>query len=300
MHRRQLIEIHEQRWCPDSLRDVVTDTLQFVWNVIDLYAPIVRRLRRALQETGTCQVVDLCSGGGGPWRRLVHNLEGEDRLAVDVCLTDKFPNLSAFEYARRSSLARLALHPDPVDATRVPTDLEGFRTLFTCFHHFPQEQARAILRDAVKRREGIGIFEVPKRYWLTIFFVFFLPVIALALVPFIRPFRWSRLLWTFLVPVAPFVLWFDGVISCLRAHTPDELLELAHGVSQDGYHWEAGVEGKRPEVVAVTYLIGYPDSNARRPDCSVVCSSRSISISSAKTPPSLLGPIDRDPHPLDR
>jgi hypothetical protein len=216
MHRRQLIEIHEQRWCPDSLRDTVTDTLQFVWNLVDCYEPIVPRLRRALLETGTCQVVDLCSGGGGPWRRLVRNLEGEDRLPVDVCLTDRFPNLRAFEHSMRSSHTRFTFHPVPVDATRVPTDLEGFRTLFTCFHHFPRKEARAILQDAVKGRQGIGIFEAPKRDWLTILLVFFMPVMAFALVPFIRPFRWSRLLWTFPVPVSPFVLWFDGVISCLR------------------------------------------------------------------------------------
>jgi hypothetical protein len=266
MRRRQLIEIHEQRWCPDSLRDVVTDTLQFVWNLFNFYEPIVTRLRRVLQETGTCQVVDLCSGGGGPWLRLVRNVEDEDRLPVEVRLTDKFPNLRAFEHAKRSSHMRLAFHPDPVDATRVSTDLEGFRTLFTCFHHFPREQARAILQDAVDCGQGVGIFEVPKRDWLTIGFVFFVPVMALAVVPFIRPFRWSRILWTFPIPVGPFVLWFDGVISCLRAHTPPELLELAHGVSPAGYHWEAGVEGKRRAFVAVTYLIGYPRSNTgRRP-----------------------------------
>ena len=96
MRRRQLIEIHDQRWCPDSLRDVVTDTLQFVWNLFDIYEPIVTRLRRALQETGTCQVVDLCSGGGGPWLRFVRNVEDEDRLPVEVRLTDRFPNLKAF------------------------------------------------------------------------------------------------------------------------------------------------------------------------------------------------------------
>jgi hypothetical protein len=285
MRRRQLIEIHDQRWCPDSLRDVVTDTLQFVWNLFDIYEPIVRRLRRAVQEAGTCQVVDLCSGGGGPWRRLVRNIEGKDRLAVDVCLTDKFPNLRAFEHAKRSSHTRLAFHPDPVDATRVPTDLEGFRTFFSCFHHFPREEARAILQDAVKHGQGVGIFEVAKRNWLTILFVFFLPVIGFALVPFIRPFRWSRLLWTFPLPVGPFVLWFDGVMSCLRAHTPSELLELAHGLSQDGYHWEAGVEGKRRGFLPVTYMIGYPDSNTGRSNSLVVWPSRSISKSSATAPP---------------
>jgi hypothetical protein len=260
MRRRQWIEIHDQPWCPNSLRDFVTDTLQFVWNFFDLYEPIVPRLRSAVLETGTPRIVDLCSGGGGPWLRLVRN-EDEDFVLADIYLTDKSPNLSAFEHAKNSYNRRVAFHADPVDATRVSALLKGFRTLFTCFHHFPPEQARAILQDAVKHHQGVGVFELPKREWLTIFLVFLMPLMAFAVVPFIRPFRWSRLLWTFPLPVGPLVLWFDGVISCLRAYTHSELLELAHEVSQSGYHWEAGEERKRRLPVTVTYLIGYPDSN---------------------------------------
>jgi hypothetical protein len=66
---------------------------------------------------------------------------------------------------------------------------------------------------------------------------------------------------------------------------PVELLELAQGVSQHGYHWEAGVEGKRRAFVAVTHLIGYPDSNTGRSISSVVWSSCSILKSSGAAPP---------------
>jgi hypothetical protein len=258
MRRRQWIEIHDQPWCPNSLRDVVTDTLQFVWNLFDFYEAIVPRLRYALQEAGTHRILDLCSGGGGPWLRLVRDFEDKERFPVDICLTDKFPNPRAFEHAKDASPTRVVFHADPVDATRVPTDLKGFRTLFTCFHHFPPEGARAILQDAVEHQQGVGVFEVPKRDWLTIVLVLFMPVMAFVLVPFIRPFRWSRLLWTYLIPVLLFVLWFDGVISCLRAYTPPELRELTRGLSQDGYRWEAGEERKGRVPVTVTYLIGCP------------------------------------------
>ena len=44
--------------------------------------------------------------------------------------------------------------------------------------------------------------------------------------PACPPFRWSRLLWTYLVPVIPLVLLFDGIVSCLRSYRPDELLKL--------------------------------------------------------------------------
>lgn len=258
MRRLQWIEIHDQSWFPDLLRDFVTDTLQIIWNFFNFYEPIVPRLRYALQEAGTHRILDLCSGGGGPWLGLVHDFEDKERFPLDICLTDRFPNPGAFEHAKNLPHSGVVFHASPVDATCVPAGLEGFRTLFTSFHHFPPREARAILQDAVECRQGVGIFEVPKRDWLTIVLVLFMPIMAFVLVPLIRPFRWSRLLWTYLIPVVLFVVWFDGVISCLRSYTPRELRALTRGLSQDGYRWEAGEERKGAMPVTVTYLIGYP------------------------------------------
>ncbi|HEX2711361.1 MAG TPA: hypothetical protein VHM88_03930, partial [Candidatus Acidoferrales bacterium] len=70
MRRLQLIEIHDQTWFPRSARDATTDTLQLTLNVVNLYKPIVSRLRRALEDARTRRVLDLCSGGGGPWLQL--------------------------------------------------------------------------------------------------------------------------------------------------------------------------------------------------------------------------------------
>lgn len=257
MRRRQWIEIHEQPWFPNSLRNFVTDALQIIWNVFSFYEPIAPRLRYTLQEAGTRQVLDLCSGGGGPWLGLVRDFERE-RFSLDVCLTDKFPNPEALKHAKNLSRSGVVFHDHPVNATCVPGSLKGFRTLFNSFHHFPPEEARAILQDAVKNHEGVGIFEIPKRDWITILLVLLIPLMALALVPFIRPFRWSRLLWAYLIPVGLFVVWFDGVISCLRAYSPPELRALARGLSQDGYDWEAGEERKGRIPLTITYLIGYP------------------------------------------
>jgi hypothetical protein len=61
------------------------------------------------------------------------------------------------------------------------------------------------------------------------------PLITLAVTPAIRPFRWSRLFWTYLVPAVPAVVLFDGVVSCLRTYTPGELRALTRGLDADGY-----------------------------------------------------------------
>lgn len=259
MRRRQLIEIHDQTWFPGFLRDAVTDTLQFILNVGNLYRPIVPRLRRALEDAGTRRVVDLCSGGGGPWLRLYRIFEEEENFPVDVRLTDKYPNRAAFEQVQIVSRNKIKPHAEPLDARQIPPELEGFRTLFTSFHHFRPEEARAILQNAVDHQQGIGIFEIARRGPLALLLVFVVPVVALILVPFMRPFRWSHLIWAYLIPVIPLVLLFDGIVSCIRAYSPAELGELTERLRPNGYQWDIGEEERAFLPVPVTYLIGSPN-----------------------------------------
>lgn len=258
MRRRQWFEIHEQPWFPKTLRDLTTDTLQFVWNCFGFYDPVIPALRHALQEAGTNRVLDLCSGGGGPWLRLIRHFQTLGRFPLEVQLTDRFPNPDAQPQVNDINHARLLFLTEPVDATQVPADLPGFRTLFTSFHHFVPEDAQAILRDAVNRHQGVGIFEVPKRNGITILLALFMPLAAFLLGPFIRPFRWSRMLWTYVLPVIPFVVWFDGVVSCLRAYTPSELNALTKGLSPNEYRWEFGETQRGRIPLRITYLIGHP------------------------------------------
>jgi len=257
LRRTHFFEIHDQAWFPKPLRDGVTDALEFILGLGSLYAPIIPRLRRALEETGTHRVVDLCSGGGGPWLWMHRIFEKQENFPVDVCLTDKYPNVEAFVYERTASLEKITFHAEPVDARQIPSTLKGFRTLFTSFHHFRPEEARAILQDTVEHQQGIGIFELAGREPLTILLVFLVPVAVLGVTPFIRPFRWSRLIWTYLLPVIPLVLLFDGIVSCLRTYSPPELSDLTSELSPSGYTWEIGKERTGILSIPITYLIGH-------------------------------------------
>src|SRR2546429_7628603 len=139
------------------------------------------------------------------WRRLA------SRVGVPVLLTDLYPH--------HESVIR-------VDARAVPGGLDGFRTIFTAFHHFRPAEARAILADAVRRGQGIGVFEIARRAPLEIAVVALTWLGTIVSAPFVRPWRWSRLAWTYLPPVLPIVGTFDGIVSCLRTYSQAELSEL--------------------------------------------------------------------------
>ena len=258
MRRVQLFEIHDQAWFPSFLRDQVTDDLQLLLNIGRPYADIVPQLREAIEHAGTDRVLDLCSGAGGPWAWMADALEREC-VRVHVELSDKYPNASARARAQ-SDGAKLHYHAEPVDVTRVPRAMAGFRTLFTSFHHFPPEQARKILRDAVENQQGIGVFEIPGRRPLTLLLLPMVLVADLVVVPFMRarPIGRAvwRLIWRWLIPVVPLVLLFDGIVSCLRAYSPRELRELTMGLG--GYRWEIGCVKRGFWRLPITYLVGYP------------------------------------------
>jgi hypothetical protein len=253
MRRVELTEIHEQGWFPQKLRDDVTDTLQFILNAARFYQPIAVRLGGALRAAESDQVLDLCSGAGGPWIWLQRTLIKQTAMPRKVTLTDRYPNLAAFRRAQQASDDAIDYCTEPIDAQKIPPGLWGFRTIFSSLHHFTPEQVTAILQDAVDRGEGIGFFEAAKRRpRFVLWAACLMPLATFCLVPFMRPFRLSRLIWTYLLPVIPFVMSFDGVLSCLRAYLPAELEELAAGVGAGHYTWEVGETG------AVTYLVGSP------------------------------------------
>ena len=258
MRRWHLIEIEDQPWCPRVIRDAATDYLQFSIAVGKVYAPIADKLRGAIERAGAARVVDLCSGGAGPWPALSGPSADEGRPWAEICLTDKFPNVPALERARAASGGVISFREDSIDAAAVPADLTGFRTIFSALHHFPPAAARAVLADAVKRRQGIGVFEATQRSVAGVLVMLLTPLMVWLFTPFIRPFRWSRLLWTYVIPVVPLVVLFDGIVSSLRTYTPAELHELTEALSADGYQWEIGEVRAKRAPVPVTYVIGCP------------------------------------------
>lgn len=261
MRRLHLFEIMDQAWCPAVVRDAMTDYLQFAERQARVYIPIAGRLQNALKAANTERVIDLGSGAGGPWESLYSTVAtGLNQLSVT--LTDYHPNKAQVEAWRGKDGA--FYYPESVDATAVPAHLVGFRTMFSSFHHFRPEQAREILADAIRNGQGIGVFEVTERQPLQIISLLIVPIIATLLVtPLLRPVRLSRFLLTYLIPIVPLAIGWDGFVSSWRTYTTRELRTMVEEIpGSEAYTWEIGQEAG-PGMLRVTYLIGYPQSGDR-------------------------------------
>src|SRR2546423_15315894 len=125
--RLHLFELEDQPWFPDIVRDLATDYLCFIQKTLRLHRPIGPLLAESLRATGHRQIVDLCSGGGGPALEIQKDLSA-DGVETRVVLTDRFPNLLAFQRAAETSTGQIGFVAESVDARSVPDQLRRFRT----------------------------------------------------------------------------------------------------------------------------------------------------------------------------
>ena len=262
LRRLQLVELEDLAWWPRPVRDLATDYLHFMEARFQLHRPVVAPLAEALEACGARHLVDLCTGGSGPVQALLEALRLRG-LHVSATLTDLYPNLDALARVAEQSRGAIDFESQPVDARAVPSRLQGFRTIFNAFHHFSPEMAVEVLCDARAAGQPIGVFELPQRALLTTIPLLLTPLFVWLATPFIRPFQWRRLFWTYLCPLVPLTCWWDGIVSQLRAYEPAELAELATRVPE-GFTWRVGRLRLDGTLGHLTYMIGLPTSSTGR------------------------------------
>ncbi|MCE9672503.1 hypothetical protein LY474_32320 [Myxococcus stipitatus] len=256
--RLHLFEFIDQDWFPRALRDLETDYLHTASTRTGLFDGAAPVLARGLRAGGPLELLDLCSGGRGPLPRLKQLLVEREGLDARVFLSDKFPNAEAAERARAEGFTYV---DRSVDALRVPPDLRGMRTLFNSLHHFRPEQAREVLADAMARGVPIAAFESVRRTPAGLLSMLFVPLLVWLFTPWVRPVTPARLLLTYVVPVAPLLIAWDGLVSALRVHSAQELRGITASLQREDYVWEVG-EATEPGKPAISYVLGRPATRA--------------------------------------
>ena len=154
-----LFEFEDLAWFPDTIRESMTDYLRYLITTLNFYQPILPLIIDGLNQTNSKQIIDLCSGGGGAIEKIQTNLKQHSDNALKIILTDKFPNKNAFEFIFTKTKGSISFSDTSVDASDVPANLKGFRTIFSGFHHFNNDFAKKVLKNAVDAKCGIGIFD---------------------------------------------------------------------------------------------------------------------------------------------
>jgi len=255
--RLHLFEFEDQPWFPDVIRVGGTDYLRYLLIATKVYQPCIQLLNDVLSQTGVNKLVDLCSGGGGYMEQVCHELKKISTRDVSFTLTDKFPNIAAYQLLENKTNGKIGFDARSIDAANVPRDLKGVRTMFSAIHHFRPAQVRSILQNAVENNAPIAIFDGGDKSIFGIIGVLIIhPIGFLLFTPFFKPFKFSRLFFTYILPLIPVYTIWDGWVSIMRLYKPKELLKIANTISS-GYEWKVG-RTKSKFGLHASYLIGIP------------------------------------------
>jgi len=254
--RWNLSEIADNPCFPIIFRDMMTDVLQFAVVKFRVYEPVIPMIKELMQHMQTNQIIDLCSGGSGPWSQIEEQLQMQQE-SVSITLTDKYPNIQAFKNIKERFGNKIDYLLSEVDAMNVPIDLKGVRTIFSSFHHFQPEAARKILQNAVDSRSAIGVFEFTENRLGKLAFPALISLFVLFIVPFLRPLSFKRIFWVYVIPVIPWVMAHDAIVSYLTTYSPEDLQELVKGIDAAGYVWKIGQIASNVGHIRITYLLGF-------------------------------------------
>jgi len=102
MKRWHLFEFEDQNWFPNQFRNLITDLLQYQLTTWGVYKTIISEIKKMMQKLNCNHLIDLCSGGGGALLQIKETLDQEG-YPVSITLTDKYPNVDAFQRIRKLS-----------------------------------------------------------------------------------------------------------------------------------------------------------------------------------------------------
>ncbi len=257
MKRLHLFEFGDLTWFPKKFRDYQTDYLRFAADTFDLYKGIIPVIKKGVESSNNNTIVDIASGGGGGWAKIAGHLKSDIPL-LKIKLTDYYPNIDAFKLTKSRQPDVIEYVEESVNALDVPKSLKGFRTQFHSLHHFVPRDAIAILQNAVTNNQAIAIFEAQQRDFKNIFKMLLSPIAVLLMTPFIKPFKINRIIFTYLIPIIPLVILWDGIVSVLRTYTAKELKEMIASLKEhERFNWIVDIA--KSNQVNISYVIGTPN-----------------------------------------
>jgi hypothetical protein len=213
-----LFEFMDQAWVPASLRSTLREILE-CGNALPFrpyYRWVADEVERAAREEGFHTLVELGAGTAPITRHIAEKL-GVDQFRLVPC--DVNPDCASYRLLEER-------HPGTVTPMYTSVDFskpgrwspDTLLFLSATFHHIPLSGRAAVLESLSRSARRVLIFEPLKRTLSSILFVHLsiLPALILPLWYIARPGKLRRFLWCWVLPLAPIMFWWDGIVSCIR------------------------------------------------------------------------------------
>lgn len=241
--RTRSLELEDQSWFPKSLRAYQTDFLGAIAKLLEIYSPAKKFLEERISLN--YKLVDLASGSGIPALITV------PKTNVPLKLCDKFPNQKNIEYVNFKTKGTYLSKSVDVINDELPNG--SAYLMFNSLHHFNQSEVISILKNIKSTDSRAYFFEPITPQFITFLKVGFATLLLpFFIVPFTKPFRWDRLLFTYILPIGVLATFWDGMASVQKSYSIEKLHDLKEACAEYGLVISVGILGGR--FTNLTYI----------------------------------------------
>lgn len=173
------------------------------------------------------------------WRALTRQSPGQNLHYIPQSLDASRPFEAEILDRAEPPLPSTSSNPSSSSLSAAPT--KPFRLFILSYHHFPDPLALAVLQSTLSTCSGFAIIELQDRTIASFLTIFLLGPLSALLAPFLFWRDPVHLFFTYVLPIVPAVLVFDGYVSSLRTRGLGEVLGLLG--PEGGLRREEALEG---------------------------------------------------------
>ena len=208
-------ELEDYNWFPAIFRNFQTDFIGFVVSKFKSYGLFIDHLQALQPPLRT--MTDLCSGSGEP----AISIFRKSKSFTYLTLSDKFPRFL------ESNEDKICNEIKKIDVLEMSFQDNTCYTMFNAFHHFNDYEKLKIVQSIKKSGSHGFIVEILQPS----VFCFLKIVVATTLgtfliTPFIVPFSFKRLFFTYIIPVNIFTIAYDGIVSVIKSRSFNEYRKM--------------------------------------------------------------------------
>lgn len=212
-------ELEDYSWFPEALRRQQTEYIGWMVRAFRVYRNVPELMRKHFPPKALLHLTDMGSGSGGPLPQLSRDPVFKESRFL---LSDLYPQ------AQMSLPERCTYLPTPADARNYQPISGSSISFFNTFHHFSPEEQKAIITRHLSNGHCLLVAEIlTPDIWCALRILLATTLGQVLLAPLVKPFRLSRLLFTWVIPVNLLTVTWDGLISVRKSPGKQLRRELA-------------------------------------------------------------------------
>ena len=229
MKRKQVFQFSNQKWYPSFLKRDMYEFMSWFVGKVNAAKPFLPVLEEVIGHTQTKAIINIDSKIGAGIETVMPLLP-ESTEVINV------------------------------ELERFSTHNKGMYTFINSFHQLDEKKATYYLTRIADSGNSVAVLEGNNdSLWQVVGMTIFVPLTVILSAPFVQPFRITRLIFTYLIPILPVVTMLDGFLALFKLYNPNDLNELVSNIPVKSYVWKSGKadNGRGGKII---YLMGYPEN----------------------------------------